>query len=250
MRDGKDAPKKRKPKAANDERFRRCRLGELRRLFRDRYGPALPDDDAGREDLRELLLLASMAFNPERNMRNVLSQAAPWMVRAETAQLIDDVNRTPIYLRKPSARILGDRLRLTSEERHRLAIRTIRPFDRTDAQLEADRKAKDAQRKWRKRRAAEMKPRDAWLANCKSRLKPWERAKMSRTTWYRKRAKERTKVRQVSETGVSAVKFNTVTDRLVSNGESVKRATEKWPRAQPQSEARRPLHRERKAARS
>jgi hypothetical protein len=38
-----DAPKKRKPRIANGERFRRCRLGELRRLFHDRYGPVLPD---------------------------------------------------------------------------------------------------------------------------------------------------------------------------------------------------------------
>jgi hypothetical protein len=124
---------KRKPKIANGEQFRRWRLGELRRLYHDRYGLTLPDDDAGREDLRELLLLASMAFNPDRNMRNVLSQAAPWMDKAEAERLFDDINQTPIYLRKPSARILGDRLRLTSEER------TIKPFNRTDAELVLDR---------------------------------------------------------------------------------------------------------------
>ena len=199
-----------------NDTLRRCRLGELRRLFRDRYGgPVLPDDDAGREDLRELLLLASMAFNPDRNMRNVLSQAAPWMEEAETEQLLDDINQTQLYLRKPSARVLGDRLRLTSEERHRLAIRTIKPFDMTDAELEQARKAKDAERKWRKRRAAKKKPRDAWLANCKSRTKPWGHPS-KRRTWYRKRAKDRTKVAQVVGTGVSAVKFNTVEDRPVS----------------------------------
>jgi hypothetical protein len=55
---------KRKPKIAIGEQFRRWRLGELRRLFRDRYGPVLPDDDAGLGDLRELLLLASMALTP------------------------------------------------------------------------------------------------------------------------------------------------------------------------------------------
>jgi hypothetical protein len=213
-----DAPKKRKPKIANEERFRRCRLGELRRLFRDRYAMSvLPDDDAGRGDLRELLLLASMAFNPDRTMKNVLSEAAPWMLTVEAEQLIDDVKRTPIYLRKPSARMLGDRLRLMSDERQRLAIRTIKPFDKTDAELEADRRAKDSARKWRKRMAAKMKPRDAWLANCKSQLKPWAKAGVSRPTWYRRQ----NKMRQVSETGVSAVKLNTVADRPVS-GESQK----------------------------
>jgi hypothetical protein len=36
--------------------------------LRKRYGHSLPDDDAGREDLRELLLLASLAYNPERTL--------------------------------------------------------------------------------------------------------------------------------------------------------------------------------------
>jgi hypothetical protein len=120
-----NAPKPRRPKIANKEDLRRCRLGEVGRLLRDRYGgPVLPDDDAGREDLRELLLLASMAFNGDRSMKNIVEVSAPWMIPEETKQFMDDVNHTPTYLRKPSARILGERLRLTSEERRRLAIRT------------------------------------------------------------------------------------------------------------------------------
>ena len=126
------------------------------------------------------------------------------MTQAEADQLVDDVNRTPIYLRKPSARLLGDRLGLTDRERQELAIVTIRPVDVTDEDLRQRRKAKDAERKWRKRRAARMKPREAWLANCKSRLKPWIKRGMSRASWYREQAK----LRQVHETSVSAVKLN------------------------------------------
>jgi hypothetical protein len=123
-------------------------------------------------------------------------------------------------LRKPSARTLGDRLRLTSEERHRLAICTIRPFDRTDAELEVQRKRKDAERKWRKRRAAKAKPREAWLANCKTKTKPWEKRGMSRRTWYRKQAKQRTKVAQVGGTGPSAVKLTYCTGQTCAKSES------------------------------
>jgi len=43
-------------KLSSDELLRRLRLGELRKLLRDRCGSVLPDDDAGREYLRELLL--------------------------------------------------------------------------------------------------------------------------------------------------------------------------------------------------
>jgi hypothetical protein len=187
------------------ETLRRRRLGDLQRLLRHRYQRSvLSDDDAGREDLRELLLLASLAYNPERTMRKTIESWAPWMDKAESGQVIDDVNRTPIYLRKPSARVLGERMRLTSQERKELAIVTIRPFDRTDEELVAERKAKDTERKWRKRLAAKMKPREAWLANCKSRTKPWKRFGISRRTWERRQAK----LSQVPVAGVSAVKFN------------------------------------------
>jgi hypothetical protein len=48
--------------------LRRLRLGNLRKLFRHRYGPTLPDDDAGREDLRELLLPVSVSTNADIKM--------------------------------------------------------------------------------------------------------------------------------------------------------------------------------------
>jgi hypothetical protein len=208
------------------ETLRRRRLGDLQRLYRHRYrGTLLTDDDAGHEDLRELLLVASLAYNSERMMRNTIRNWAPWMDEKEAAQMIDDVNRTPPYLRKPSARILGDRLRLTDQERTVLGIVTIRPFDMTDEQLVERRKAKDNARKWWKSREAGKKPRDAWLANRWSRLRPWEKQKppISRATWYRRRADQ---VRQVRETDMSAVKFNR-SGRTCLSGESEKREIEK-----------------------
>ena len=45
---------------AKQDGLRRVRLGHLRTVLRLRYGHTLPDDDAGREDLFELLLLHSM----------------------------------------------------------------------------------------------------------------------------------------------------------------------------------------------
>ena len=60
-----ELPKGELPKS---EILRRVIFGELRRLFRDRYGPTFPDDSAGREDLRELLLLISLGPNAETKM--------------------------------------------------------------------------------------------------------------------------------------------------------------------------------------
>jgi hypothetical protein len=84
------------------EMIRRLRLGNLRRLFRNRYGPILPDDDAGREDLHEFLLPISVGPNADIKMPNAVEVWAPWMGRDETAQLIDRINLTPIWQRKPS----------------------------------------------------------------------------------------------------------------------------------------------------
>jgi hypothetical protein len=207
-----------------DEGLRRARLGDLRAIFRDRYGLALPNDDAGRDDLRELLLLASMAYNPERAMLSAIAEWAPWLMvngelTGEAVGMIDDVNRTPTYLRKRTARQMANIMRLSDLDRTRLGITTIKPFDMSDAALAKRRKAKDAVRKWHKRRAAKMKDRKAWLVNCNTRTEPWKKRKMSKRSWYRwqakERVKQRTKMARVVGTGVSATKFNTGKDRLV-----------------------------------
>jgi hypothetical protein len=96
--------------STKDEGLRRVRLGELRRLLRHRYGAVLPDDDAGREDLHELLLPISLGKEAGRKMENAIEVWAPWMRADEAQQLIDQINLTPIYLRKITAPILGQRL--------------------------------------------------------------------------------------------------------------------------------------------
>jgi hypothetical protein len=41
-----------KEKETDDQKISRLRVAELERLLMDRYGSVLPDDDAGREDLK------------------------------------------------------------------------------------------------------------------------------------------------------------------------------------------------------
>jgi hypothetical protein len=43
------------------ETIRRLLIGDLRRIYRYRYGAILPDDDAGRDDLELLLLPISLS---------------------------------------------------------------------------------------------------------------------------------------------------------------------------------------------
>ena len=93
-----------------DETIRRLRLRDMRNYLRCRSGHTLPDDDAGREDLRELLYPISVGPNPTIKMPKAIELWAPWMSPAEAGELTDAINLMPIWLRKPSARELGKRL--------------------------------------------------------------------------------------------------------------------------------------------
>jgi hypothetical protein len=173
--------------ASQYETIRRVRLGDLKRLFRDRYGYTLPDNDAGRGDLEELLYLTV-----DKNRAHVIDLWAPWMQTIEAEQLVADFRNRPSADMSPEA--LGQRLRVTHQERERLGLWQIRPCDLNKEELAEYRKAKERARKRRKRQSV---PRPVFLAKHSiSREKPWEAENISRRTWYRRKAK--------AETGVSA----------------------------------------------
>ena len=189
----------------NPEMIRRLRLGDLKRLLRSRYGHTLPDDDAGREDLRLLLWTISMGQGDWTKLKNAIEVWAPWMDTDEALQLIDEINGTPDYLRKPRARLLGEKLGLKNHERQALGIRTIAPIDMTDEQMAEQRRAMKRARKLSRRRAKGSMPREAYLANSLARKRPWEIEGISRATWYRRR-----------ETGMAPIKLTNNGDTLVS----------------------------------
>jgi hypothetical protein len=163
--------------------LRRLRLGNLRKLFRHRYGPTLPDDDAGREDLRELLLPISVSANADIKMPNAIEVWAPWMQQQEAIALIDDINRTPYRQRMPTAKLLGRRLHVTNAERERLKLWTLAACDMSQEEAQEWRKAKNRESKRRMRELRGAKLQAASI----SRQKPWVREGISRSTWYQRR---------------------------------------------------------------
>jgi hypothetical protein len=78
-----------------------------------RNGPILPPDDAGREYLIELLFPISVGAHADVQMPHAIEVWAPWMDKKEAGGIIDQINLTPIYDRKPIALVLGDRLNVT-----------------------------------------------------------------------------------------------------------------------------------------
>jgi hypothetical protein len=98
-----------------EEIFRRLVLGELKRIFRGRYGVTLPDDDAGRDDL-ELLLLHVAADKRQ----HAIEIWAPWISDA-------DATIAALPLRRPTVGQISERLRLTNAEREVHGLRILRP---------------------------------------------------------------------------------------------------------------------------
>jgi hypothetical protein len=187
----------RKKNSAHSEMIRRLRLGDLRKLIADRCrGLILPDDDAGIDYLRELLLPISIGpyearnrvrggvalWGPVDRMKQEIARWAPWMGDNRAGALIDEINQMPLWQRKPKARTLGERLNVTYGQREELKLRTILAVDVSDAAMALIRKRK---RRKRDKERRQLQSRADYLAShTKSKERPWVALGISRRTYY------------------------------------------------------------------
>jgi len=197
-------------------------------LLRWRCGLELPDDDAGREYLYELLLPVSLGPEPDLKMANIIETWADWMNVDERFYLTAQIERTPASVRKIKATTLGERLRVTNAEREHLRLWTIAPFDMTSKQLKEQRKAKDRARKAQLRQAAGGKPREQSL----SRAKPWAALGISRATYYRRRETNSSEVKLLISRGRNclteqAARPPEVAEEVMSEAQNKPKSTEK-----------------------
>jgi hypothetical protein len=165
------------------------RTAELDRLFEHRYrGILIPDDDAGRGDVRIMLHTLGRRSDPIQRIDAWLAARAPWFAGDERDRLIEAVLDNPLRWR---ADTLGRTLGLTTEVRTLLKIRTIGPIDSTAAERKEARRLKSLERKRAIRRAA-GKPliaeRIRYSVNTQA---PWKAAGIARSTWFRRRARDR-----------------------------------------------------------
>jgi hypothetical protein len=155
------------------------RIAELGRFLVDRYGPELPNDDAGAEDA--LLMLHHLAHraNPEQRMRYWLQQRAPSFSKGLANRLITKTMRQPL---KFKADTLAKLLRLDAATRQRLGITTIGAIDCKKAKRKTRRRKIAATRERERRAKAGAKPHAASLAQ----TEPWKLLKISRATYFRR----------------------------------------------------------------
>ena len=181
------------------EGYRRQRVSDLRRLFRDRYGLQFPDDDAGLIDLKELLCPISLGLHGERQMKMAIELLAPWIVESGALKaLIAEIMALPRKERMPTAEVLGKRQQLANDDRERIGIRTLKPCDRTKAQLEEQRKAKARGKAQRLRLKRGGRTREVYLAELPRAA--WRASGMSKSSYYKRKAKDEA-MKAASETG-------------------------------------------------
>jgi hypothetical protein len=164
------------------------RVGDINRVFVDKYGHVLPDDDAGRDDARIMCHhLAQISGDQRARIKSWLIVWAPWMSAQQMADLTDTVIAKPLRWRADK---LAACLGLKEADRTRLGITTIGAADMTKAEREAARKARKRQAKLKGRRAQGVKSRTEYLAGSAERMKPWEAEGISRRTWYRRQQQQ------------------------------------------------------------
>ena len=153
-------------------------------IIYSRCGPVLPDDDAGREYLDEILRLTQ-----DDLLCRKAKKLAPWMQEDERARFVARIHAMTTASRLASTVELGQRLRFENEERERLGAWQVRPHDYSDEDMAALAKAKKRLREETRRRKSGAVSRAEYLAKSLSRLKPWETEGVSRRTWERRRKK-------------------------------------------------------------
>jgi hypothetical protein len=175
----------------------KTRIQEIERYLYHRYGHFVPNDDAGRHDL--MILANHLAQNPVDPRRKILAAFcvwAPWMGLAEREALADMVLERP---RKYKAPTLGRLFRLTRGEQIGLNIETIRPFDKTDGDMEEEARRRDREYQAGKRAVNRSgRPRGRPKSTGPT---PWELAGFkSKATYHRWKKAHRLETENAGET--------------------------------------------------
>jgi hypothetical protein len=163
------------------------RVAELERVFTDRYGESLPDDDTGRDDLFVLLNHCAWFADGQGRMRQHAVAWAPWCTPDILDDLIAEVMARPV---RWTADKLAARLSVDDATRTRLGLRTIGAIDVTAEQRRVRRLARDRLAKQRIRHAKGVSARPDRHETI-ARRAPWRALGVSRATWYRWRRRDR-----------------------------------------------------------
>lgn len=161
------------------------RLNDLAKLFRGRYGIELPDDDAGRDDLKVAAHHLACLPHPRQAILHWIEIWAPWMPVADASKLAAEVIASP---KRWKADALAWELGLNAADRSALGITTIGAIDENKAARKKRRKVQARKRMVAYRKAKGARSRKAYEDQSVEQAAPWTEQGISRRTWYRRRA--------------------------------------------------------------
>ena len=170
----------RKKRWSAEKLNKRCadRLGQLHRLARVDYGDTLPDDDAGREHLREMVRVSAF---PEQEIRDW----APWMSEAEVEELLSWRRGAKRWLPQNE---LGVDMNVNYAKRQHLKLWSMFPCDKTEEEMVELRQERRNEQQRLSRGRNRMR-REDWLEQQRRKPKAWVVAGMTERTYYRRKAK-------------------------------------------------------------
>src|SRR5262245_6456292 len=152
----------------------RVRLGHVRKLLQSRYGPLVPNDDAGMEDLRILLHVKARRYRPRHRAQALIKEielVAPWMNDAGKQGIAAEIAAEPMTLKSDT---LGRMLNLDWRTRERLRIWQIGAEDMNAEARKERRRLRHRERMRQARRDQGAKPRAQYEATSLSQTKPWD----------------------------------------------------------------------------
>jgi hypothetical protein len=159
-------------------------MAELFDYFNWLYGKApLPDDDAGRDDLKLMFQVLSTTRDAARRMVDVARTWAPWFPPDELEALVADVVAHP---RRFKADTVAARLGLTAAVRALLKIKTIGAIDQSAEDRAEARRLRKLLDKQQQRQAAGARRRAQYETQSVQQQQPWQALGVSRRTWYRR----------------------------------------------------------------
>jgi hypothetical protein len=164
-----------------DKMLAGIRRREIETLIRYRHG-TLPDTDDCSTYLRLWAWHNLRSRRQELELQAMCCRLGGNVPEREILETVRYVQRRE--LRRFAPDTLGRHLRLTDLERTTLCITTIEAHDVTARERKEIRALKKAQRQRQRRREKGARPRTQYEASSLSKLKPWEQANMSRSTWY------------------------------------------------------------------
>ena len=169
---------------SKDQIVGKIRIGDLNKIFAERYGDGredwqFPDDDSGLEDLK--ILIHTYRWTNPLKMPRIIQLRAPW---ADAQAILDE---DEAYPRSWKSVTLGQLLNFGGREWRRLRTRTVAPVDMTTEDRRDFSRILSNGKRLKKRRTKGMKTRAEYLESHNlSQTKPWVAEGISRRTWYRR----------------------------------------------------------------